>query len=171
MDDFLFINLFGRLLLVVCPVVAFRFASRRSLKSWQSLLLCAAAAAVSNVLFAVSVTLTRVSWFSSAGALVSGLARAAVYYAACGLAFGAVCLWRRVASTSRLFLIALVMVAAVDLLHIVLDPMFGLPQNAARPVMLMIALLLGSLIYAWNPGAERKLPVASASPRSHSSES
>lgn len=167
MDNSLFINLFARLLLVVCPVVAFRFARRRSMRPWQCLLLCAAAAALANVLFAAAVALTGMMWLPPTDSFVSAVARAAAKYAAGGLLFGAVCLWRRVASTSRLFLIALVMVASVDVLRIVLDSIFKLPKNEARPVMLMISLLLGSLIYAWSPGAQRPLRVASATQEEH----
>ena len=165
MDNSLFINLFARLLLVVCPVVAFRFARRRSLRSWQVLLLCAAAAALANVLFAATVALTGMMWIPPTDSFASAVARAAAKYAAGGLLFGAVCLWRRVASTSRLFLIALVMVAAVDVLRIGLDSIFGLPKNEARPVMVVISLLVGSLIYVWSPGDERDLPAANATQR------
>ena len=170
MSDFLFINFFGRLLLVLCPVVAFRFAIRRSLSSWQCLLLSAAAAALSEVLFGVTVATTGLLWFPSTAAFVSAIARAMVNYATGGLLFGAICLWRRVTSTSRLFLIALAMMAALDLGHILIDPVFGVTPNQAHPLMLVIALLIGSLIYAWSPGAERESAVAKARPRSQSSE-
>lgn len=160
MDDILFINLFARVFLVACPIVAFRFAKRRKLRPRQSLVLCAVAGAVSNLLFVGTVVVARIVWVPSIEALVLGLARSTLYYAACGLVLGAVGLWRRVASTSRLALIGLATVAAMDLIHIVVDPMLGLPRNQTRPVMLLLALVLGTFIYIWNPGAERELSVA-----------
>src|SRR5690348_471569 len=152
--DNLSINLFARLLLVACLVVAFRFARRRSWRWRQCLPLCAASAAVSNVLFLAGAVVAGIVWFPSTGALVSALARSAAYYATFGVVFGAVGLWRRVASTNRLVLVGLVMVAAMDLIHIVIDPVFGAPRNEARVIMLILALALGSAIYLWNPGAE-----------------
>lgn len=156
MDRIFFINLFARLLMVACPVVAFRFA-RRSLRPWQGLVLCAAAGVASNVLLVTAVVVSGIMWVPSIGTLVSDLARAAGYNAAFGFVFGVIGVWRRVASTSRLILIGLVMVAAVDVIHIVVDPMFGLPTDETRPMMLFVALVVGALIYVRTAGAERQL--------------
>lgn len=159
MDQSLFTNLFGRLLLVACPIVAFRFARQRSLKPLQCLLVCAAAGAVSTLLFVATIVFADMVYFTSPGAAMSATARGMAMNATFGLVFGAVCLWRHIASSSRLVMIGLAMIAAVDIYHLVVDPRFGLHPNRARPVMLMIALILGSLIYVWNPGAERELSV------------
>jgi hypothetical protein len=157
--DIFMMNLFARFLLVACLVVAFRFARRRSSIRGQYLLLCAGAGAVSSMLFAASVVITNIMWFPSTAALVSALAWSVAHYAVFGVVFGVVGLWRRVASTNRLVLIGLVMVAAMDLIHIVIDPMFGLPRNQPRVVMLYLALVLASVIYLLNRGAERELSV------------
>jgi hypothetical protein len=130
------------------------------LKAWQLLLLCAAAGAASNVLFVTILFLTDVVWLPSISALLSGLAWDAVKYGALGLVFGAVWLWRRAASTRHLVLLGLAMLAAMDVLYIVVNPMFDRPIGQAPPTMLTLTLVVGSLIYVFNPGAERESPVA-----------
>ena len=159
MNDFLFMSFMSRVLLVACSVAAFRFARARSFGPRQSMLLCAATAALFNFVWLATMAFTQLLRFPSTRDFVLVAALGAACCSIMGLLFAGVALWRRVASTGRLVTIVLVMIVVVDAIHFMPDPISGLGIEEARRAMLMLTLVVGSLMYVWNAGAKRELPV------------